>query len=209
MASHLSDDDVPTGERVRRRRGRLAPVVLWGLFLLFTVTLALEWAVIFFPVFQLPSPYADLFVVFHDVRLELLDALTFVLPRQTIEYVGVVFSLGGLSISLMMIAARQAITAAPDPPDAPEPESDFGVLTVLQIWIGLVVVVVLWMLATELTSTMLETGSWTPAIMFGTISVGLLLTAWFAGYVRVGPVRFNPLHWVVAALGISYGMTWL
>ena len=200
--------DGAVGETQKRTRGVFVQSILWGLFLLFLTTLTLEWAVVFYPVSELPYPYADIFQTFRDARLAVLDTLSFVLPEQSIEYVGIVFSLGGLCITLMMISARQSL-ASTNNDDTVETDGGFGVLTFLEIWIGLVVVIVLWMLATELTNAGLEDGNWTPAMTIGGLSLGLILTAWFAGYVRIGPLRFNPLRWIIAALGISYAMTLL
>ncbi len=188
-------------------RGVFVQALLWSAFVLFAVTLALEWTVIFFPVFDLPSPYADVFVAFRSFRLAVLDALTFVLPEKAIEYVGVVFSLGGLCVALMMIATRQSMTANGEM--ASDTDSGFGVLTLVQVLIGIVVVVVLWMVSTELTNDGLESGTWTPAAIIAALTAGLMLAAWFAGFVRIGPVRVNPLRWIVAALAVSHGMTWL
>ncbi len=200
--------DGAAGETRGRTRGVFVQSILWALFLLFTTTLTLEWAVVFYPVYDLPPPYADIFQTFHDLRLALLNTLSFVLPEQSIEYVGIVFSLGGLCITLMMISARQSLAATSGGDDV-EADGGFGVLTFLEIWIGLIVVIVLWMLATELTNAGLEDGNWTPTITMGGLSLGLMVTAWFAGYVRVGPLRVNPLRWIIAALAISYAMTLL
>lgn len=204
------------GKRARcDGRTIVVPFLLWSLFLLFTATLILEWAVIFFPVFELSHPYTVIFLTFHDFRLLVLDLLTLVLPLQAIEYVGVVFSLGGICITLMMISARQSLRSivstngGSDIGDGPDTDPDLGVLTLAEIWIGAVVVIVLWMLATEQTNLGLETSSWAPLVTLAAISAGLVIAAWFAGYVRIGSLRLNPLHWVIAGLAISYGMTWL
>ncbi len=198
-----------TGDEPQAKRGGLfVQILLWMAFWLFTTTLALEWAVLFLPVDQLPNPYADIFNGFQKFRLAAFDLLTLVVPVEPLKHVGIAFSLGGLCISLMTISARQTIIANQSSTALASHDS-FGALTLLEVWIGILVAVALWILAADMAEIGLTSGTLGPAIIPAALAGGLVLTALFAAYVRVGPFRFNPLHWILVLMGVSYGMTLL
>ena len=198
-----------TGDEPQAKQGGLfVQILLWMAFWLFTTTLILEWAILFLPVSDLPTPYADVFDGFQKFRQAAFDLLTLVVPAAPLDYVGLAFSVGGLCISLMTISARQTIVANQSS-EALASHDSFGALTLLEVWIGILVAVALWILAADMAELGLTSGTLGPAILPTALAGGLLLTAWFAAYVRVGPLRFNPLRWILVLLGLSYGMTLL